>query len=199
MHCRRRRVINKFVHLLVSLVQVHDFVLQLLCLSGGNFEVLQIGTRGHLFGIIVAHFGLHQVRAQQSVRDKCAGQATLQNVIAHLQAEMIARYVLLQLRRLRWIELHGESQWPGICAKEFRNRLLQIQPDTRIRWRLIGQTKVILLNDVQSGTDGVDQIAALGFTLWRGEQGGISRGNIVYRMGNHLHQWSHPEWIHRAV
>lgn len=155
----------------MSLVQVHDLVLQLLCLSGGNFEVLQIGTRGHLFGIIVAHLGLHQVGAEQSVRDKCAGQATLQYVIAHLQAEMVARYVLLQLRRLRWIELDGECQWPGICAKKFRHRLLQIQPDTRIRWRLIGQTKVILFNDVQSGTDGVDQIAALGFALRIGDRG----------------------------
>lgn len=182
----------------MSLVQVHDFVLQLLCLSGCDFEVLQIGTCGHLFGIIVAHFGLHQVRAEQRVRDKCAGQTTLENVVAHLQAEMVARNVLLQLRRLRWIELHGKCQWPGICAEEFRNRLLQIQPDTRIRRRLIGQTKVILLNDVQTGTDGVDQIATLGFALERGIRE-IMKGSMVYTLGIYLHQWSHPEWIHRAV
>lgn len=149
----------------MRLVQVHHFVLQFLCLSGCDFEVLEIGTRGHLFGIIVAHLGLHQVRAEQRVGDKCAGQATLEDVVAHLQAEMVTRDVLLQLRWLRRIELHGECQWPGICAKEFRNRFLQIQPDTRIRGRLIGQTEVILLNDVQTGTDRVDQIATLGLAL----------------------------------
>lgn len=158
-------VIDSWPNSLVGLVQIHDLVLELCCLIGCDFEVLQIGTGWHFLGIIVAHLGLHQVRAEQGVRDKGAGQTALQDVVAHLQAQMVARDVLLELRRLRWIELDGECQWPGIRAKEFRDGLLQIQPNTRIGGRLIGQAKVVLLNDVQTGANGVDQVAAFGFAL----------------------------------
>lgn len=150
---------------LVGLVQIHDLVLQLWRLVGGNLEVLQVGTRGHILGIVVAHLGLHQIGAQQGVGDKGAGQTPLEDIIAHLQAQVVARDVLLQLRRLRRIELDGKVQGPGIRAKELGHRLLQIQPGAWVCGRLIGQAKVVLFDDVQAGTDGVDQVAALGFAL----------------------------------
>lgn len=137
----------------MGLVKIHDLILQLSRLIWSDLEVLQVGPGGHFLCIVVAHLRLHQVGSEQSVGDECAGQSTLQDVIAHLQAQMVARDVLLQLRWLRRIELDGEGERPSVRAEELGYRLLQIQPSARICGRLIGQTKVVLFDEVQTGAD----------------------------------------------
>jgi len=137
----------------MGLVQIHDLVLQLRSLVWGDLELLQISPRGHVLGIVVAHFRLHQVGSEQCVGDKCAGQSALQDVIAHLQTQVVARDVLLELGRLRRIELYGEGQGPGVRAEELGHRLLQIQPSPRVCGRFIGQAEVVLLDEVQTGAD----------------------------------------------
>lgn len=160
---------------LVRLVQVHHLLLQLGRLIGRKLKLPQVVAVLHLLRIIVAQFGLHEVRAEQGVCDKGAGQPPLQDVVAHLQTQVVARDILLQLRRFRWIEFDGKLQHPRVVFEHLRHLLVQLHPDARIRRSRVQQAEVVLLDDVQTGADCVQQVAALDFAL-KGEGKGISWG-----------------------
>lgn len=150
---------------LVRLMQVHDLLLQLGRLIRRELELLQVVAVLHLLRIVVSQLRLHQVRAQQCVCDERARQTTLQNVVAHLQAEMVPRNVLLQLRRFRWVELDCELQHPRIMLEHLRHLLVQVHPDPRIRRCRVQQAEVVLLDDVQAGADCIQQVAAFYLAL----------------------------------
>lgn len=73
----------------VGLVQLHNALLQLSCLVGGEAELADIVAHV-LFGIIVAQLSLHSIGAQQGMRDKGAGQAPRDDVRTELQAQVVS-------------------------------------------------------------------------------------------------------------
>lgn len=73
----------------VGLVQLHDALLQLPCLVGGEAQLAHVVA--HVFlSVVVTQLGLHGVGAQQGVGDKGAGQAPRDDVSTELQAQVVS-------------------------------------------------------------------------------------------------------------
>lgn len=136
-------------------IQIQNLLLQFRCLVGSNSEILQKSVIRHGFGIVITHFRLHQIGTQQRMCHKCTGQSLLQNIVTHLKTQVVTGDILLQLRGFRRIEFHRKMQWPQFRREEFGNRLLQIEPNAAIATIVIGETKIVLLDNIQASTDGV--------------------------------------------
>lgn len=109
--------------LLVCAVEFDNLVLQFLGLVGGKLELVQI-VAVHGVRVIIAELGLDQVRTKQSVRYKGAGQAAVEDVVADLQAELVASDVLLQLGWVGRVELDLKAEFPWLnCNKNNKNTL----------------------------------------------------------------------------
>lgn len=87
------------------------------------------------------------------MRHERTWQSALEDIIPHLQAQVVAGDVFLQLCRLRRVEFDFKVQIPRIGAEEFGYRSFKIQPNPGIDRRYVRQTEVILLDYVQSGAD----------------------------------------------
>ena len=72
---------------LVVAVQVHDLVLELSGLDGGEAELTQV-VLAQLVRVIVAHLRLSRERAQHGVRGEGAGEAARHDVITQLQTQV---------------------------------------------------------------------------------------------------------------
>jgi hypothetical protein len=97
--------------------------------------------------------------------DKGARQAALDNVISDLEAQVITGNVLLQLGRLWRVEFHLKRQLPRIVTEEFGDWALELQPHTRILWCRVNKAEIVLFENVQSGTYGIEYVLSLCFTL----------------------------------
>lgn len=72
------------------MVQLHHSLLQLSCLVGCKAEVADI-VGAMFFWLVVSQFSLDSVGAQKGVGDKRAGQATGQDVVPQLQAQVVPK------------------------------------------------------------------------------------------------------------
>ena len=63
--------------------------------------------------LVVAQLRLGEEGAENGVRHKGAGNPPGEDVVADLQADQVAGDVLVQLGRVRWVELHLEAEDPG--------------------------------------------------------------------------------------
>lgn len=97
-------------------MKVHHFLDQLGRLIGREFEVLQVCSSVFL-RIVISNFWLYQIRTQKSVRHKGTKQTSSNYIVSDLQAQLITRDILLQLCRVRWIELHLEVKLPRLVWK----------------------------------------------------------------------------------
>lgn len=73
----------------VGLVQLHDALLQLSCLVGGEAQLAHVVAHV-LLSVMVTQLGLDGVGAQQGVGDKGAGQAPCDDVGTELQAQVVS-------------------------------------------------------------------------------------------------------------
>lgn len=97
----------------VLLVQLAHLLVQFGRLVGCETQRTQVAATLVLLACLeVAQLRLGQVRAEYGVRDERARNSPRQNVITNLQANQIACYVLVQLRRIGRIELDLEAKNP---------------------------------------------------------------------------------------
>lgn len=72
------------------MVQLHHSLLQLTCLVGCKAEVADV-VGAVFLGLVVSELSLDGVGAQKGVSDKGAGQATGQDVVPQLQAQVVPK------------------------------------------------------------------------------------------------------------